>query len=122
MYMGVTQDQHGDEINSSNTYEIHFEPGQTPPAKDFWSLTIYDQDANLMLNPYDRYAINSHSKDLTYEADGSLRILIGGTPPEGKVGNWLPAGEKQTRVTLRVYGTGEAMLKRIWQPPAVKRL
>jgi len=99
MYMAVTQDQHGGEINSSNTYEIHFEPGQTPPAKDFWSLTIYDQDANLMLNPYDRYAINSHSKDLIYEADGSLRIF-----------------------TLRAYGPEKAMLERTWQPPAVKRL
>ena len=122
MYMGASQDQHGDEINSSNTYEIHFEPGQTPPARYFWSLTIYDQDGNLMLNPYDRYAISSHAKDLTYEADGSLRIFIGGTPPEGKVGNWLPAGEKKTRISLRVYGPEKAMLERTWQPPPVKRL
>ena len=75
-----------------------------------------------MLNPYDRYAISSHAKDLTYEADGSLRIFIGGTPPEGKVGNWLPAGEEKTRVSLRAYGPEKAMLERTWKPPAVKRL
>ena len=53
-----------------------------------------------MLNDYDRYAISGNSKDLIYEDDGSLRILIGGKPPEGMVGNWLPAGESFTRVTL----------------------
>ena len=39
-----------------------------------------------MLNDYDRYAISGNSEDLIYEDDGSLRILIGGKPPEGMVG------------------------------------
>ena len=64
-----------------------------------------------MLNDYDRYAISGNSKDLT-EDDGSLRILIGGKPPEGMIGNWLPAGESFTRVTLRVYGPEKAMIER----------
>ena len=75
-----------------------------------------------MLNDYDRYAISGNSEDLIYEDDGSLRILIGGKPPEGMVGNWLPAGESLTRVTLRVYGPEKAMLERTWKPPMLKRL
>lgn len=75
-----------------------------------------------MLNDYDRYAISGNSEDLIYQDDGSLRILIGGEPPEGRVGNWLPAGESFTRVTLRVYGPEKAMLERTWKPPQLKRL
>ena len=75
-----------------------------------------------MLNDYDRYAISGNSKDLIYEDDGSLRILIGGKPPEGMVGNWLPAGASFTRVTLRVYGPEKAMIERTWKPPQLKRL
>jgi len=74
------------------------------------------------LNPYDRYAISGNSEDLTYEADGSLRILSGGEPPEGRVANWLPAGEEKTRISLRVYGPEKAMLERTWKPPQVTRL
>jgi hypothetical protein len=122
MYMARDKDQNGDSITSEHTYELHFPSGQTPPARYFWSLTVYDQDANLMLNDYDRYAISGNSEDLIYEDDGSLRILIGGKPPEGMVGNWLPAGESFTRVTLRVYGPEKAMLERSWKPPQLKRL
>ena len=122
MYMARDKDQNGDSITSEHTYELHFPSGQTPPARYFWSLTVYDQDANLMLNDYDRYAISGNSADLIYEDDGSLRILIGGKPPEGMVGNWLPAGESFTRVTLRVYGPEKAMLERTWKPPQLRRL
>ena len=75
-----------------------------------------------MLNDYDRYAISGNSEDLVYEDDGSLRILIGGEPPEGMVGNRLPAGESFTRVTLRVYGPEKAMIERTWKPPQLTRL
>ena len=75
-----------------------------------------------MLNDYDRYAISGNSEDLIYEDYGSLRILIGGKPPEGGAGNWLPAGESFTRVNLRVYGPEKAMIERTWKPPQLKRL
>ncbi|MEK9589866.1 MAG: DUF1214 domain-containing protein, partial [Gammaproteobacteria bacterium] len=122
MYMAREKDQNGDSITSEHTYELHFPSGQAPPAKYFWSLTVYDRDANLMLNDYDRYAISGNSEDLIYEADGSLRILIGGKPPKGMVGNWLPAGESFTRVTLRVYGPEKGMIERTWKPPQLTRL
>ena len=122
MYMGRSLDENGDQITSEHSYELHFQPGQTPPARYFWSLTVYDQDANLMLNDYDRYAISGNSEELVYEPDGSLRILIGGEPPDGMLGNWLPAGETMTRLTLRVYGPEKAMLERSWKPPQLKRL
>ena len=122
MYMARAKDQNGNSITNEHTYELHFPLGQAPPANYFWSLTVYDQYANLMLNDYDRYAISGNSEDLIYEDDGSLRILIGGEPPEGMVGNCLPAGESFTRVTLRVYGPEKAMIDRTWKPLQLKPL
>jgi len=122
MYMARDKDQNDDSITSEHTYELHFLPGQLPPARYFWSLTVYDQDANLMLNDYDRYAISGNSQELVYEEDGSLRILIGGEPPEGMLGNWLPAGESFTRITLRMYGPEKAMVEGTWKPPQLNKL
>ena len=82
--MARDKDQSGDSITSEHTYELTFRRDKLRQPERT-SLTVYDQDANLMLNDYDRYAINGNSEDLIYENDGSLRILIGGKPPE----EWL---------------------------------
>jgi len=121
IYMGTGTDQTGEELNGKNTYEIHFNPQQIPDAY-FWSLTVYDTDGNLVLNPIDRYAIGDRSKHLVYEADGGLRIFVGKTPPKGKESNWLPAAESRTMLTFRIYAPGKNVLEQTWQPPPVKRL
>ena len=122
VYIPVRKDQFGEELNGDNSYEIHFKPDQIPKATNFWSLTAYDIDGNLILNPIDRYAVGDRSKQLTYEADGGLRIFVGKTPPKGKESNWLPIADGYAILMLRVYGPGEDVIAQTWQPPSVLRL
>ena len=49
--------------------------GQVPPAKGFWSITMYDKDYFFVANPLNRYSI-SMRQNLKVNADGSLDLYI----------------------------------------------
>jgi len=54
---------------------MHFPKGQTPPAKGFWSLTMYNAEYFFVDNPLNRYSISPRN-DLKYNEDGSLDLYI----------------------------------------------
>ena len=41
---------------------LRFAKGQLPPAKTFWSLTIYDDGHFFVANPLNRYTLSRGSK------------------------------------------------------------
>ena len=97
-----------------------------PPAKAFWSVTMYDTSYDgaagyLVKNPIDRYLINSTTEGLVRGADGSLTMCIQHERPdtEEAVKNWLPAPDGPFYVVLRVYSPAKEALDGTWVPPAV---
>jgi hypothetical protein len=92
-------------LNAAHNYVIHFAAGKLPPARYFWSLTMYDQNFFLVPNPINRYELASHTAGLKRNPDGSLDIYIGRTAPAGHQSNWLPTpASGRFEVTLRLYG------------------
>ena len=57
-------------------YALRFAPGQLPPVKAFWSLTMYGADRFLVENPIGRYALGDRTAGLRRDADGGLTILL----------------------------------------------
>src|SRR5262249_14074066 len=103
-------DGDGQALNGANRYTLHFEKGNLPPAKAFWSLTMYDAQSFLAANPINRYNIAGWVP-LTHNPDGSLDVYIQQNPPgTPKESNWLPAAAGPFNVTLRVYWPKESML------------
>ncbi len=101
---------------------IHFAAGKLPPAKFFWSLTLYTlPDRFLYANEINRYSLGDRSKDLHYGADGSLTLYVSHAPPAaGMRTNWLPAPEGRYAVVARVYGPSPAAMNGQWKlPPLV---
>ncbi|EPZ49601.1 PF06863 family protein [Bacteriovorax sp. BAL6_X] len=113
-------DSNGDILQASNDYIIKFEKGELPPAKAFWSITMYDEEGFAVDNELDRYVIGSRD-DLKFNEDGSLNIYIQAErPSEDKVGNWLPSAKKGVMgVTLRLYNPEVSALDGKWSPPKV---
>ena len=102
--VGVTDPTHA-YLDGSHSYVIHFAPGQLPPARYFWSLTMYDQNFFLVSNPLGRYALGSDTPGLRRNPDGSLDIYVQHTAPAGHLSNWLPApASGHFEVTMRLYG------------------
>ncbi len=110
-------------LNGGNRYVVTFPAGQLPPARYFWSLTMYNQSFYLVSNPLKRYEIGNRTAGLKRNADGSLSIYIQHTAPSGHVSNWLPAPASGTfQVTLRLYGPLPTALHRTYRYPPIVRV
>ncbi len=104
MYFHTYHDGGKQSLHGDRSYTLHFEAENLPPVDAFWSITVYGNDYNIVANPIDRYSINSHSKDLKYNKDGSLTINIQAHEPKGELANWLPiAAGDQFRLNYRTY-------------------
>lgn len=112
-------------LDGANRYRLRFPPGQLPPANAFWSVTLYDMPANLLVaNPIDRYLINSPMlPGLQRDADGGLTLYIQhGSPGKEREANWLPAPRGPFQVTLRMYLPKPQALDGSWKRPPLQRM
>ena len=91
MYPFAERDGDGKPFSGANKYSLHFTKAEIPPVDAFWSLTMYDDDAYLVANPINRYALGDRSH-LTSDAEGGLTLYIqSDSPGKDKESNWLPA-------------------------------
>ncbi|MDE1167316.1 MAG: DUF1254 domain-containing protein [Pseudomonas sp.] len=120
-YLGYFTDAKGQPANAAKqNYTLHFKKGELPPAKAFWSLTMYDAKTKLLVdNPLDRYLINSRMLgQLHKDADGGLTLYVQhDSPGTDKVSNWLPAPDGPFYGVLRVYMPGPTLANGQWKLP-----
>ena len=95
IYLAYFVDANHQPLDASKTaYTLMFPKGGLPPARAFWSLTMYDGKTQfLVANPIKRYLLNSTMlKSFKYGADGSLTLYVQKeSPGAAKEANWLPA-------------------------------
>lgn len=105
--------------DGSKLIALHFPAGQLPPAKFFWSLTLYTlPDRLLFANPLERYSIGDRTKGLVYGKDKSLTIYLGHVSPgKARAANWLPTPEGKYSLVARLYGPGKAAMEGTWKLP-----
>ncbi|MGD2059750.1 MAG: DUF1254 domain-containing protein [Acidimicrobiia bacterium] len=127
LYPMCRQDSDGQPLHGEHRYR--FTLSSPPPAKAFWSLTMYDTrydgvSGYLIENPIDRYLVNSTTEGLVTGEDGSLTISIQHDEPDTEEGraNWLPAPRGPFYMHLRLYLPEEAALDGSWDPPPVERV
>lgn len=118
VYLAAATDIGGNPLSGANNYVVHFAPGQTPPERGFWSITVYDQNGFLIFNPIQRYDVGSET-GLTPNADGSIDIFVQNTPPVTMQNNWLPAPTGPFELTIRVYWPDASILNGTWTPPTI---
>jgi hypothetical protein len=112
-------------LNTAYKYTITFPPGETPPARGFWSLTMYTADHFLAQNPINRYAIGSYM-DYQLNEDSSLTLYIqkDSTGIE-KMSNWLPTPQHANsgfNLMLRIYWPEQKVLDNQWEVPGVVKV
>jgi hypothetical protein len=118
---GVT-DGTGIPYVGTNRYRLTFTRQSLPPARYFWSLTMYDADGYLVDNPENRYVVGPSHPPLRTRSDGSVVVEIARTRPTAPDVNWLPPPPGQFRLNLRLYGPAADALDGTWQPPRVQNL
>jgi hypothetical protein len=109
------KDKDGEYLTGDHDYRLQLPPN--PPAKLFWSVTVYDAaNSSGLDNGQPLPSLNSLDKPVL-NADGSVDLYFGDQAPAGHEKNWLrtPRG-KGYFVILRLYGPLEPALDRTWIP------
>ncbi len=112
---------------ADTSFVLRFPPGGLPPARAFWSLSLYEAlgDGRLFFaqNPLGRYAVGDRTPGLRTEADGSLTIWIGARDPgESRRSNWLPASGARFALVLRAYNPDPSLLNGRYLLPRVEEV
>jgi hypothetical protein len=125
VYPTSLRDANDREYDGAHKYLMHFDRGQLPPAKGFWSITMYDSGYFFVENPINRYSI-SPRQNLKSNPDGSIDIYIQkDSPGADKESNWLPAPAGKFILMMRLYWPDEkdpTILDGSWTPQAVVRV
>lgn len=122
VYPSTDVDSAGQPLSGENRYRIRFAPGELPPVKAFWSLTIYNEHHFLVANALGRYALGDRDP-VRAEADGTLDFYIQRDDPGAdKRANWLPAPANGFNLVMRLYFPKTAVLDGRWRPPPVVRV
>jgi hypothetical protein len=113
-------DAQGERLDGSKQYQVTFAAGRLPPAKGFWSLTLYNDQHNFHPNELGRYSLGTKSRQMRFNPDGSLTIYVQREPPREELRqNWLPAPDGQFSLYLRAYWPEVSVIDGSWTPPAV---
>ena len=125
IYLPYFVDGDRQKLDGVNRYSLGFKKGQLPPANSFWSLTLYDQPASLLVaNPINRYLLNSTMlSQFKMDDDGGLTLYVQNeSPGKDKEANWLPSPKGPFWVVLRLYVPKPEALEGKWIAPPMKRL
>jgi hypothetical protein len=125
MYPTYYVDAKRQKLDGTNRYALRFAPGQLPPVNAFWSLTMYDEPASLLVdNPLNRYLINSPMlPQLKRDADGGLTLIVQNeSPGKDKESNWLPAPKGPFSMIMRLYWPKEAATEGKWKQPPLQQV
>jgi hypothetical protein len=109
-------------LDGLRKYILHFDKGEQPPVKGFWSVTMYNPEYGFVPNPLNRYQISPTQSPVKTNPDGSLDIYVQhDNPGADKVQNWLPAPAGSFLLMMRLYWPDQSVLDGTWKPPGIRQ-
>ena len=110
-------------MNANHDYTIRMTANEMPPAKAFWSFTLYDtKNGFFMPNDGNKYSVGENG-GMKLNDEGGIEIHIAAEQPEGvPKENWLPLerGDYDIDVILRLYVPDLETFKS-WTPPKAEK-
>jgi hypothetical protein len=121
-YVGTYWDKDGGWLTGGNNY--HLRVPADPPAKQFWSLTVYDEkNRQMLVNETKRPDVSSRTEGIVKNADGTTDVYIGPTPPKGFEKNWVQTKPGDGWFPLfRFYGPTERLFDKSWALPDIENV
>jgi hypothetical protein len=113
-YTSTYHDGSGAYLQGGNAYQLRVDAH--PPAKAFWSVTIYDNRTRSMIDTDQQRAGRGSLSDLTKNADGSVDLYFGPRAPAGMENNWIKTIPGQGFFAMfRLYGPLEPVFDGSWK-------
>ena len=119
-YAAACRDAEGNYLDGTKIYKLTIPPN--PPAKDFWSIVLYDPQTRSLLQTDQQFpSLNSERGGIEANTDGSVDVYFGPKAPSGKEKNWIQTvPEKGFFLMLRLYGPLEPWFDKTWRPGKIE--
>jgi hypothetical protein len=121
-YALADRDATGQYLDGTKTYRLHLPP--QIPAKDFWSVVVYDPQTRSMIQTDQQFpSCSSQKKGIVINPDTSVDVYFGPVAPPGKEANWIQTiPGKGWFVGFRLYGPLEPWFDKTWKPGEIERV
>ncbi len=121
-YLGAYHDKDGHPFDGGQSYHLHVPPN--PPAKQFWSVTLYDIDTRGLIQNKEQIADrNPRQPGLMTNPDGSVDLYFAPVAPEGFEKNWIPTVPGRAWFAwFRLYAPLEGYFDRTWLLPDIEKV
>jgi hypothetical protein len=123
-YLMATVDVNRDYFDGAKTYKLALP--KDIPARNFWSLTLYDNQTRAMLDTPQRYpragSQSYPSPASEQNPDGTTTVYFAPQQPDGVArGNWIQTVPgRGWFVLLRLYGPLEPFFDKTWRPGEIE--
>ncbi|POZ13812.1 hypothetical protein C3Z09_21515 [Lelliottia aquatilis] len=121
-YAITSADSAGEPFDGAKNYRLNIP--KNVPAKDFWSVVLYDPQTRSELQTSQPFPGKNNKRDpLIANADGSVDLFFGPTPPQGKDANWMQTVPGKGWFTIfRLYGPLESWFDKTWKPGEIEEV
>ena len=120
IYISTLVDQVGEALIGDGTYRLHI-PASVP-AKQYWSITIYDWDTASFIREAPVVSLDSYNEKMKRNSDGSVDLVFASEPPVGQENNWVSTKKGGAWFTIfRLYGPDKPFFDKSWKLPDIER-
>jgi hypothetical protein len=113
-YLLTTADRGGRPLEGGTNYRLNV-PANVP-ATQYWSMTIYNRATHTFIREARRVGRSSQSPGLQTNANGSVDLYFGPTPPASGESNWVPTDPNgRFEVLARFYGPKKPLFDKTWR-------
>ena len=118
-YLASFIDKNGQPFDGARTYRLRVPAN--PPAKLFWSVTVYDIDTRTLIRNPAHKPDHVSREDLVKNPDGSVDFYLGPNAPKGFEKNWIQTVPGRSWfVYFRLYGPLQPYYDRTWVMPDIE--
>lgn len=120
-YLAAYTDKDGQWLDGGANYTLHVPAN--PPAKLFWSVTVYDSDTRALIDNAQKRGDRSSRDQLKRNADGSMDLYYGPKPPASGEANWVQTiPGRPWYGYMRFYGPTEGYFDKSWKLPDIEKV
>jgi hypothetical protein len=121
VYLVAFRDGRNEPISGENSYKLHV-PANVP-AKQYWSVIAYDSLTNAFIRESPVVGLDSYSKTMKKNADGSVDISFGPKAPAGREENWIyTAPGRAWFAGFRLYDPDKPFFDKAWTLADIEKL
>ena len=121
-YLGTYRHRVGHAFDGGQNYHLHVPPD--PPAKQFWSITLYDVNTRGLIQNQEQIADRSSCQPgLVKNADGSVDLFFGPNVSRGMENNRIPTVPGRTWFAgIRLNAPLEPYFDKTWLLPDIEKV